>query len=76
MDDMNPIELALDICVFVYFFGLIYGALAKRLYFAGWHYYVDNKKKYWEVFFSYVLMIAGLIFIRYLLLSKISNLPS
>jgi hypothetical protein len=68
---MDPVEAALNICIFVYLMGLMYGLVSKRLYFTKWHYYYDNKKKYLEVLFSYTLMIIGLIFIRYLLLSKL-----
>jgi len=71
---MDPVEAALNVCILVYLIGLIYGFFSKRLYFAKWYYYHENKKKYWEVFFSYILMIVGLFALRHFLLSKIAVL--
>lgn len=68
---MNPIEFVLNLGIFLFVTGLVYGILSRRIFFTQWYYHSDGKKKYWEVVISYLIMIVGLVFIRHLLLIKL-----
>jgi hypothetical protein len=68
---MNPIVMALNIGIVIYTFGLLYGIIYRRVFFVRWYCYEENRKKYWEVILSYVIMVAGLIFLRRLLLTQL-----